>query len=167
MTFDASEPFERSKLDIKEELAKGKYGCIHNATYKNYPVVVKSSSGEENNEMLSREYKFLKALQASNLTGIPKVSFKFKRERKECFIMERLGTDLKTYVKNTRDKKLSLEITLTFALQVLNILRSIHGHGIVHSDVKTENLMLRTSDHKITIYLIDFGLASSFRREGC
>ena len=166
MTFDISEPFERSQLVIKEELAKGKFGYIHNATYKNIPVVVKSARSEDKNEMLSREYKFLQSLQASNITGIPKVGFKFERKRKECFVMERLDTDLKTHVIKTKEKKLPLETTLTIAMQVLKILKSVHDHGIVHSDIKLENLMLRTKDQKTTVYLIDFGLSSSFRRKG-
>ena len=113
MTFDISEPFERSQLAIKRrELAKGKFGYIHNAKYKNIPVVVKSARSEDNNEMLSREYKFLKSLQASNITGIPKVGFKFKRERKQCFIMERLDTDLKTHVLKTKEKNSPLKLRL-------------------------------------------------------
>ena len=91
MTFDCSQPFERSQLYIKEELAKGQYGCIYDATYKNHTVVVKSALQKDHNEMLVREHKFLKNLQASNVAGIPKVSFSFKNEGKECFVMEKLG----------------------------------------------------------------------------
>ena len=166
MNFNCSEHFEISHFNINEELAKGQYGCVYNATYKNHPVVVKYSLQEKHNEMLVREHKFLKDLQASNLTGIPKVSFSFKIEDKECFIMEKLDTDLTTFVNNTPEGKLSLDVTLKVALQVLNILRSIHGHGIIHSDIKRRNLMIKTTNQKDTIYLIDFGFASSYLTKG-
>ena len=167
MNFDSSEPFERNHLNIIAELAKGQYGRIYNATYKNHPVVVRSSLKYKiQKEMLVREHQVLQYLQPSNITGIPKVSFSFQSEGKECFIMEKLDTDLTTFLNFTSEGKLFLDETLKVALQVLNILRSIHSRGFIHSDIKRRSFMIKTTFEKDTIYLIDFGFASRYLTTG-
>ena len=37
----------------------------------------------------------------------------------------------------------------------LNVLKSIHQHGVLHRDIKPQNFMIKHDD----IYLIDFGLS--------
>ena len=67
--------------------------------------------------------------------------------------MEKLDTDLKTFVNDFSEEKLSFEATLRVALQVLNILRPTHDYGTIHSDIKRGNLKINTN------YPIDFGFA--------
>jgi serine/threonine protein kinase len=43
--------------------------------------------------------------------------------------------------------------------QMLTILESIHERGIIHSDIKPANFLLKTNRE---LYLIDFGLASRY-----
>ena len=158
--------FNPSKLKILNELASGSFGCVYNATYRNVPVVVKCSLREEKkNDFLIQEYEFLKLLKKHKFRCIPKVSFRFTHEGRESFIMEKLGTDLQKLVKNTKEEKFSLESTLRVALQVLNALKCVHSCGIVHNDIKPNNLMVGRKDPS-TIYLIDFGFASYYLNEG-
>jgi serine/threonine-protein kinase len=42
-----------------------------------------------------------------------------------------------------------------FLIQILPTLAYIHGRGVIHRDIKPDNIILRTSDHKPV--LIDFG----------
>lgn len=48
-------------------------------------------------------------------------------------------------------------------VQMLNRLEFIHRHGIVHLDIKPENMILGRGMDSKTVYLIDFGLSTSFR----
>ena len=157
--------FNASKLTVLEELDKGGFGCVFNATYENSPVVVKSSLVEEKDESMIREYKHLLRLQSGKFSGIPKISYSFLCDGKESFMMEKLGTDLLKLLGKTTDKKFSLETTLMIALQVLKRLESVHSCGIIHNDIKPNNLMTGFLDPN-TIYLIDFGVASSYIDEG-
>ena len=51
--------------------------------------------------------------------------------------------------------RMSLEETLTHAIEIASALEHAHGHGIVHRDLKPANIMLTASGAK----LLDFGLA--------
>ena len=161
--------FIPSKLKLLKKVAKGSFGCVYDATYKNIPVVVKSSLEEKKNMMLVKEYKYLKILQSNNFCGIPKLSYTFTKHGKRCFIMEKLGIDLSRLVKKATNKQFSLQTTLKIALQVLERLKYVHSCGITHNDIKSSNL-ITGPNNKINfinkIYLIDFGAATSYLNEG-
>jgi serine/threonine protein kinase len=54
--------------------------------------------------------------------------------------------------------KLPPERAVRIALRICEALDYIHGKGVVHSDLKPENIMVDAEDH---IKLIDFGIAAS------
>ena len=79
---DKEETFDRDKLKIQRELAKGSFGRVYDATYENLPAVVKSSLQEDKNKLLMHEYKVLKYLQRNKVPGIPQVTFSFTHNNK-------------------------------------------------------------------------------------
>ena len=152
-------------LIIKEQLGKGGFGCVFDATYNNDAVIVKSSLTEDKNKYAIQEYKYLKRLQEGSFVGIPKIGSWFVDDGKQSFIMEKLGTDLRKMQKKTKEKRFSLETTFQIALKVLQILKCIHSCGILHNDIKPENLMTGLNNPN-TIYLIDFGSATNYMKDG-
>ena len=159
--------FDPKHLKLLEEIDKGGFGCVHSATYRNSPVVVKTSlKAEDEDESVAREHRNLLLLQPSDFTGIPKVGSRFTMDGKEGFVMERLGTDLLKLLGKTPNRKFSLKTTLMIGMQVVKRLKSIHSCGLVHNDVKPNNLMTGPRGKKNTIYLIDFGIARSYVEEG-
>ncbi len=77
----------------------------------------------------------------------------------QYLIMEYLsGGDLKA--RTGRKRRLPLAEAIPIALQVCEGLEYLHGQGIIHHDIKPENILV-TADK--TVKLIDFGLA---RRKG-
>ena len=132
---------------------------------QNKPVVVKTSTDESKDKYILQEYEFLKILQRGNVRGIPKIGPSFVYNERQSFIVEKFGKDLFELKDKTTWYKFSLETTLKVALQVLQILKHVHDCGILHNDIKPENLMTGLSD-KNTIYLIDFGFSTFYIKDG-
>lgn len=133
---------------------------------------------------MQTEGKFLQKLQGC--IGIPRVFFSDlqkevyfdshcprdfgmtgKRHWRRALVMERFAVDLKHWC----NQKLTELTVRQLCYQLLNILQGVHKFGILHLDIKPENIMFK---HKISpkdvkfkspneeqdIYLIDFGLAA-------
>ena len=103
----------------------------------------------------------LKLLQSIRVRGVPKAGFAFDYYGKKCFLMQKLGADLSRLVENTPGNKFSLKATLTVALQMLKILESVHGCGVIHNDVKPSNMTVGVED-PFEVYLIDFGCSTGY-----
>jgi len=64
--------------------------------------------------------------------------------------------DGETLRKSIVNGHLSLEKIISFSIQIGDALQEAHAHGIVHRDVKPENIMVNTKNQ---IKVMDFGLA--------
>jgi serine/threonine protein kinase/tetratricopeptide (TPR) repeat protein/TolB-like protein len=67
------------------------------------------------------------------------------------------GQDLHQIIKD--DPKLPLERIINFATQLADALAAAHAEGVVHRDLKPQNILVDKNDQ---IYVSDFGLARSF-----
>lgn len=75
-----------------------------------------------------------------------------------CLVFELLHTNLYEFIKSTNFRGVSLGLIRRFATQILGGMVFIRNHGIIHCDLKPENIMLRSKD-KSALRLIDFGSA--------
>ena len=55
-----------------------------------------------------------------------------------------------------QEKRLSIERSVAITLRICDALDGMHKHGVVHSDLKPENIMVDSEDR---IKIIDFGIA--------
>jgi serine/threonine-protein kinase len=67
------------------------------------------------------------------------------------------GQDLQHIIR--ANPKMPLERVLNFARQIAEALAAAHAEGVVHRDLKPQNLLVDKNDQ---IYVCDFGLAKSF-----
>ncbi|MGD0303236.1 MAG: tetratricopeptide repeat protein [Candidatus Acidiferrales bacterium] len=67
------------------------------------------------------------------------------------------GSDLQHVIKD--DPKMPLERVLNFSKQIADALAAAHAEGVVHRDLKPQNVLVDKNDQ---IYICDFGLAKSF-----
>ncbi|KAL7550958.1 hypothetical protein ACHAWF_014165 [Thalassiosira exigua] len=85
---------------------------------------------------------------------------KIQRTGKLWLVTELLaGGDLSSRKLNEHDTKNVIE-------QVLRALTYLHRMGIVHRDIKLENIMYENNSKGATVRLIDFGLSRTFDRTG-
>jgi serine/threonine protein kinase len=75
------------------------------------------------------------------------------------------GGELFYRVVNSQGKRLCEDDTRVVAVQLAEALAQLHDAGVVHRDVKPENILLRSAD-SLDLKLCDFGFASFDRVEG-
>ena len=75
--------------------------------------------------------------------------------------MDQYSYDLQT-ILNENDHQLEENFVIQLMRQILYSLEYIHSKVCAHADIKGSNLML----HKQQLYLIDYGLANRFYRDG-
>ncbi|WP_051411577.1 Stk1 family PASTA domain-containing Ser/Thr kinase [Ruminococcus flavefaciens] len=116
----------------------------------------------ENEEFLRRfrnESKAIAVLSHPNIVKIYDVGFS---EKIQYIVMEYIdGITLKEYIEEER--VLSWKDTVHFVIQILRALQHAHDKGIVHRDIKPQNIMMFTDG---TIKVMDFGIAKFAREEG-
>lgn len=116
----------------------------------------------ENEEFLRRfrnESKAIAVLSHPNIVKIYDVGFS---EKEQYIVMEYIdGITLKEYIEE--EKVLTWKDTVHFVIQILRALQHAHDKGIVHRDIKPQNIMMFTDG---TIKVMDFGIAKFAREEG-
>jgi serine/threonine-protein kinase len=70
------------------------------------------------------------------------------------------GHDLHRILQD--NPKMPLERMLNFAEQLAEALAAAHAEGVVHRDLKPQNILVAADDH---LYVSDFGLAKSFEED--
>ncbi|HLF20025.1 MAG TPA: serine/threonine-protein kinase, partial [Bacteroidota bacterium] len=152
-----------SHYKILEKLGEGGMGVVYKAldlkldrhvALKFLPAHV-SSSGDDKARFI-QEAKAASALNHPNILTI----YDFIEEQGESFIAMELveGESLKTKIAEAKEKvsQLSISQVLGYADQMAQGLSKAHEKGIVHRDVKSENIMVTTDG---LIKIMDFGLA--------
>ena len=95
--------------------------------------------------------------------GIVRIHDVFEENGTAYYVMDFIeGENLNELVK--REGALSEERALGYIRQIGDALSYVHGHNIMHLDVKPANVIVRKSDGKAI--LIDFGTAKQYDSEG-
>ncbi len=104
-----------------------------------------------------REAKMLATLKHPNI--VEAWTFGLTEDRQAYLTMEYLeGVSLAEVLK--RDGPLPLERFLKLFSQVISGLKHAHQHGVIHRDLKPDNIMLITTpDGGESVKLVDFGIA--------
>lgn len=115
-----------------------------------------------NSELVRRFKNESKAISVLDHPNIVKVYDFSMTEEMQYIIMEYIdGITLKEYMEY-RGQPLTYKETLHFITQILAALQHAHDRGIVHRDIKPQNMML-LSDSSIKV--MDFGIARFSRSE--
>lgn len=154
------------RYEITELIGVGGMADVYKATdiIDNKVVAVKILKKEfaENEEFLRRfrnESKAIALLSHPNIVKVYDVGFS---DKIQFIVMEYIdGITLKEYIEN--EKVLTWKDSVHFIIQILRALQHAHDRGIVHRDIKPQNIMLFTDG---TIKVMDFGIAKFAREEG-
>lgn len=165
--------FSSSSLILEDfsntkKIGQGSFGEIYEVSLKNkenmkYAAKICCSKEIiEKTTELSKENAILQKMSLSK--GFPKVSDFIKKGENEILLMTLLGKNLNE-ISNEFGGKFSLKTTLMIAMQAIRRLEALHEKGYLHRDVKPANFVLGLGEEKNTLYLIDFGLSTTFLKK--
>src|SRR5688572_16024448 len=160
--FDAPSPAELAKrfpqLEILELLGKGGMGAVYKARQRGLDrlVAVKILPPEVGAspafaERFTREARALAQLSHTNIVGVHEFG---QADGLYYFVMEYVdGVNLREAIQSGR---IQPPEALAIVPQICDALQFAHDEGIVHRDVKPENILI---DKKGRVKIADFGLA--------
>lgn len=109
-------------------------------------------ANEEFRRRFKNESKAIAVLSHPNIVKVFNVSY---GDRLQYIVMEHVeGITLKEYIE--QQGKLGIKETVHFTIQILRALQHAHDKGVVHRDIKPQNIMLLSNGN---IKVTDFGIA--------
>jgi non-specific serine/threonine protein kinase len=152
-----------SHYRVLEKLGEGGMGIVYKAQDTKLDRLValkflpaRLSASEQDRMRFLQEAKATSALNHPNVATVYEIG---EAEGLEFIAMEYVeGETLRSRIGNLRSKgeNVSIQQTVDWGLQVAEALGAAHETGIIHRDVKSDNIMV-TKDGRVKI--MDFGLA--------
>jgi predicted ATPase/DNA-binding Lrp family transcriptional regulator len=145
---------------LEQQIGEGGMGAVFRAfdTRLNRPVAVKMMHAPDRSERrlkgFLREARAASALNHPNIVIIHEVG---ETDAGEFFLVQELidGDTLRALLKLRREPT-PLDTIVDVGMQIARALSAAHLAGVVHRDVKPENVMIRTDGF---VKVLDFGLA--------
>ena len=147
-----------SHYKILEKLGEGGMGVVYKAqdTKLNRLVALKflpqrvGKGGEE-------KARFLQEAQAAAALNHPNICTIYGIEEAEAQqFIEMEYIDGQTLRQKFEEDQLKVADVITYAMQIAEVLQEAHSKGIVHRDIKADNVMLNSKNQ---VKVMDFGLA--------
>jgi serine/threonine protein kinase len=147
------------KYEIIEEIARGGMGAVYKALHPQFKKIIAIKEVRAdlagNPEILQRFEQEVELLaQLPTHPNIVTVRDALLWEGKLYIVMDYIEGD--TLGDLTAEASLSMERGATLLEQILSGLEAIHSRGIVHRDLKSNNILI---DYKGNAYITDFGIA--------
>ena len=162
------EPFlPSSSLSLYEEvkvLGRGGFGtvklCEHRLTKALVAVKFVDMEHIATVGGMERVYKEVQILRTLHHANIVDLKDAFSAGRHMCFVMEYCkGGELRKYLDETGP--LPEDQVYSIAFQLLDGIRYCHNSGVIHRDLKLENILFADSLHT-HIKIVDFGISGMF-----
>lgn len=130
----------------------------------NYHVVaIKKFKESDNNPIIKKiALREVKALKNTDHKNIVKFKEAFKRDNKLNIVFEYVEKTVLEDIENNSNG-VPLNLIKSYMYQLLRGLRYLHKNGIIHRDVKPENLLV---DKDGVLKLCDFGFARKMNESG-
>lgn len=155
------------RYEIIRRIGEGGMGAVYEARHsiigKRVAIKVLLDKFLENQELIARllqEARLASSIGHQNIVDV--TDFGTTRDGRAFVVMEFLeGEPLSELIM--RDAPLPIERSLTIVKQVASALGAAHRKGIVHRDVKPENVYLVRRDDQDFVKVVDFGVSRAVR----
>lgn len=166
MAWSAGKKLNKGKYTVQELLGEGRFGITYRAVDRaGNPVVIKTPRDVGFNLLAFKRLQELFVQEAHKLAQchhphIVSVKELFQEGNLRCIAMEYIdGTTLDKRSQKILPEKLALQ----YIDQIGQALIVVHGHRLLHRDLRPGNIMIRSGRPEAV--LIDFGLALDFDHE--
>ncbi|KAG7320225.1 hypothetical protein KOW79_016078 [Hemibagrus wyckioides] len=155
----------KHRYELLETLGRGTYGKVKKAVERHTGRVVAIKSirkekikDEQDMVHIRREIEIMSSLRHPHIISIYEV---FENKDKIVIVMEYASKgELYDYISERR--KLSERETRHFFRQIVSAVHHCHKKGVVHRDLKLENVLL---DDNYNIKIADFGLSNLYHKD--
>jgi len=148
--------------EMLDEIGEGKFGLvklgIHFKTKERVAIKIinKESMEISDLELVKNEIDIMKLCRHPNVV---RLLDHFENSEYIFLVMEYLsGGDLGNYL-NKKNFKFSEKQAADIMYQIANGLNYLHSYGVLHRDLKPDNIMISKDDEKPIIKIMDFGLS--------
>lgn len=152
------------KYRIEKCIGRGGMGAVYVAVHTkvNKKVAIKvilQSLIEANPEVLTRfEREALASARINHPHAVPVIDFGQTSDGLTYLVMEYVqGVPLKHILE--KEKCLSPSRTVNLALQICSGISAAHNAGVIHRDLKPDNVMVEVIDNREFARVLDFGIA--------
>jgi serine/threonine protein kinase len=153
---------------IEERIGHGEMAVVYRGRHieldKTVAIKVMKVEWGDNEELRARFTEEAKKTALLESTHVVRVEHAGRIEDFELpyFVMEYVsGGTLTQFAEEKAEGRLEAEEALDFLVQVAQGLAQAERHGILHRDIKPDNLLLDRESSEIVVKIADFGIAKS------
>jgi serine/threonine protein kinase len=162
----------QGRYRVGAALGRGAFGTTYRGldVETHLPVAIKVEHAEQSRKHrryrspLFIEHAMYRAIHPGR--GIPSIEWFGQTPYGYVLIMELLGPSLEHLRQRHEGGVLPLHIVLDLAVQLVRRLEHCHARGVIHRDIKPDNIVLGRDRQRRKCFVVDFGLAKAVRRHG-
>ena len=150
------------------ELGRGGFSVVYSATGDSGKRYAVKTEQRNMHKTLIQEFEIYMKIdkdaekENSYPVGMPRMyHYEDNLHGHRVLVMEFLGKSLKDRISERR-APLSIKSVLMIGIQAVSRLEYLHGIGVIHRDIKPDNLLTGVGEQRDRIYLSDFGLACEY-----
>ena len=148
------------RYTFRNFIGKGAFSVVFRGMdeVKNKPVAIKvENSALANGSKLNHEAGLM-LNHLHHIKGIPHLKYHGSHCGSQVAVMTLTGQNLEDLL-SLCGGQFTLQTVLSIARQLVTRLRDIHAKGVLHRDIKPDNIAIGSGKRSNRMYLIDFGLS--------
>jgi calcium-dependent protein kinase len=149
------------------KLGQGAYGKVRLVTHKKTDMIRAAKyiqkqaicSNTEDQENLFQEVEILMNLDHPNIIRV----YNLYEDEKNFIIVSEFCSGGELFEKIQKNATFSEKTVASYMKQILSAVTYLHEKGIVHRDLKAENILFENQEEDANIKLIDFGVSTKYK----